>query len=101
MSQINQQAAQQPPYRGGGPYPHSCQLCQNLVIDTRKLSWLQRMRLRYYWLDFLKTAILIPIGMTITEVDNSSNSCLLLENIMTQINKFNHLPGDRPPLERP
>ena len=90
MSQTDVQTALQAPYKPGGPYPHCCQLCQNLVIDISKLGWFGRLLFRFRWLDTL-----VPMGITISEVDDASDSCLFFKSIITR-NHSQRIPFDKP-----
>lgn len=90
MSQATQGASHQPPQNG--PYPHSCEHCEKLVFDERKLSWIERIRLRHTWshnrwLDFLASTVLLPTGITIADVVDKSNSCLFLNYLVTALDK--------------
>jgi hypothetical protein len=50
------------------------------------------MRLRHRW---LKKAMLLPMGITISEVDDASDSCLFFKGIMTRY-LTQCIPFDRP-----
>jgi hypothetical protein len=69
-------------WRAGGPYPHSCRVCADLVIDARKLSCIGAMRFKYGWLRNLP--LRIPMGMTIAEANRASQSCSFFRSIMTR-----------------
>ena len=80
-------------FRAGGPYPHSCCVCADLVIDARKLSWIGAMRFKYGWLRN-NLPLRIPMGMTIVEANRASQSCSFFRSIMTRGGQLDRLSRD-------
>src|SRR5579862_6951457 len=65
-----------------GLYPHSCRHCADLIIDTRKLNWVETLRFKYGWLK--EVPVKIAMGRTVSEADESSQFCSFFRSIITR-----------------